>query len=178
MKGRKEGRSAGKYRAGAAFAAVAAALGAGKAAVAAQIVNQKKLVVERLRSLPAEDGTYTLLAATDPANPYGASLPWPKLESGRRPSRTAGAHLLMRDGEPVVYVERGGKGLRRLADLDPGDMGDAMTALAEAVEAGTLPKLAVERIDGEPVIGSGFEEVLVTAGFSRGPKRLVAAGAR
>ena len=50
-----------------------------------------------------------------------------------------------------------------------------MIALAEAVEGGTLPKLAVERIDGEPVIGSGFEEVLVTAGFSRGPRRMVAA---
>ena len=130
--------------------------------------------VERLRSLPADDGTYLLLAATDPANPYGASLPWPKLESGRRPSRTAGAHLLTRDGEPVVYVERGGKGLRRLGDLDTAEMGDAMVALAEAVEAGRLPKLAVERIDGEPVIGSGFEEVLVTAGFSRGPRRMVA----
>jgi ATP-dependent Lhr-like helicase len=81
----------------------------------------------------------------------------------------------MRDGEPVVYVERGGKGLRRLADLDMGEMGEAMTALAAAVEDGTLPKLGIERIDGEPVIGSGLEDVLVTAGFARGPRRLVAA---
>ncbi len=70
--------------------------------------------VERLRSLPEADGSYLVLAATDPANPYGASLPWPKLEGGRRPGRTPGAHLLLRDGEPVVFVERGGRGLLRL----------------------------------------------------------------
>ncbi len=68
--------------------------------------------VERLRSLPERDGSYLVLAATDPANPYGASLPWPKLEGGRRPGRTPGAHLLLRDGEPLVFVERGGRGLR------------------------------------------------------------------
>ena len=74
--------------------------------------------VERLRSLPEADGSYLLLAATDPANPYGASLPWPKLEGGRRPGRTPGAHLLLRDGEPVVFVERGGRGLLRLQPLE------------------------------------------------------------
>ena len=65
--------------------------------------------VERLRSLPEDDGSFLLLAATDPANPYGAALPWPKPPSGRRPSRTPGAHVLMRDGAPVLYVERSGK---------------------------------------------------------------------
>ena len=59
--------------------------------------------------------SYLVLAATDPANPYGASLPWPKLAGGRRPGRAPGAHLLLRDGEPMVYVERGGRGILRLA---------------------------------------------------------------
>jgi len=54
--------------------------------------------VERLRSLPEPKGEYLVLAATDPANPYGASLPWPKLEGGRRPGRTPGSYLLLRDG--------------------------------------------------------------------------------
>ena len=67
--------------------------------------------VERLRSLPEAEGSFQLLATTDPANPYGASLPWPKREGGRRPSRAPGAHVLLRDGEPVVYVERGGRGI-------------------------------------------------------------------
>ncbi|HEU5143326.1 MAG TPA: DEAD/DEAH box helicase, partial [Solirubrobacterales bacterium] len=50
--------------------------------------------VERLRSLPEADGSFQILAATDPANPYGASLPWPKAPSGRRPARAPGAYVL------------------------------------------------------------------------------------
>jgi ATP-dependent Lhr-like helicase len=128
--------------------------------------------VERLRSLPEADGSYLLLAATDPANPYGAALPWPKPPSGRRPARAPGAHVLLRDGEPLVYVERGGRSLLRLAALEGAELGAAMEALAEAVAAGRLSKLAVERLDGEPVIGSGHEEALLSAGFRRGPRRL------
>jgi ATP-dependent helicase Lhr and Lhr-like helicase len=130
--------------------------------------------VERLRSLPEPDGSYLLLAATDPANPYGASLPWPKLEGGRRPGRTPGAHLLLRDGEPVLFVERGGRGVLRLRRLEGAELEEAMRALADAVSAGQLPKLAVEKLDGEPVIGSGHEEALLAAGFSRGPRKLTA----
>ena len=131
--------------------------------------------VERLRSLPEADGSYLVLAATDPANPYGASLPWPKLEGGRRPGRTPGAHLLLRDGEPFVFVERGGRGLLRLKDLQGEELEEAMRALADAVAAGHLPKLAVEKLDGEAIIGSGHEDTLVGAGFSRGPRKLTAA---
>ncbi|MFT3864524.1 MAG: DEAD/DEAH box helicase [Solirubrobacterales bacterium] len=130
--------------------------------------------VERLRSLPEAQGEYTVLAATDPANPYGASLAWPKLEGGRRPGRTPGAYLLTRDGEPEVFVERGGRGLLRLREMGEEELGAAMRALAEAVIAGHLPKLAVEKLDGEAVIGSGHEEALIGAGFSRGPRKLTA----
>jgi ATP-dependent helicase Lhr and Lhr-like helicase len=130
--------------------------------------------VERLRSLPEANGSHLVLAATDPANPYGASLPWPKLEGGRRPGRTPGAHLLLRDGEPLVFVERGGRGILRLVPLEGTELEEAMRALAEAVAAGHLPKLAVEKLDGEAVIGSGHEEALIGAGFSRGPRKLTA----
>src|SRR4051794_19232948 len=130
--------------------------------------------VERLRSLPEADGSYLVLAATDPANPYGASLPWPKLEGGRRPGRTPGAHLLLRDGEPLVFIERGGRGLLRLQRIEGGELEEAMRALADAVAAGHLPKLAVEKLDGEAIIGSGHEDALVGAGFSRGPRKLTA----
>ena len=75
--------------------------------------------VERLRSLPEREDEYLVLAATDPANPYGAALPWPQARpSGRRPARTPGAYVLLRDGEPIVYVERGGKGILRLRELE------------------------------------------------------------
>jgi ATP-dependent helicase Lhr and Lhr-like helicase len=130
--------------------------------------------VERLRSLPEADGSFQLLAATDPANAYGASLPWPKAPSGRRPARAPGAHVLLRDGEAIVYLERGGRGILRLVELDDAELSAAMAVLADAVSAGRLPKLAVEKLDGEPVIGSGHEEALLSAGFSRGPRKLTA----
>jgi ATP-dependent Lhr-like helicase len=131
--------------------------------------------VERLRSLPEENGSFLVLAATDPANPYGASLPWPKPPSARRPARAPGAHVLLRDGAPVLYVERGGRGILRLLELDGDDLAAAVGALADAVAAGRLPKLAIEKLDGEPIVGSGHEEALLDAGFSRGPRKLTLA---
>ncbi len=130
--------------------------------------------VERLRSLPETEGELQILAATDPANPYGAALPWPKPPSGRRPARAPGAHVLLRDGEPLVYVERGGRSILRLRELDDSELAAAARALAEAVSAGRLPKLGIEKVDGEPAIGSGHEQALLSAGFSRGPRKLTA----
>ncbi len=133
--------------------------------------------VERLRGMPREEGKYLLLAATDPANPYGAALPWPKPRqegSGRRPSRSPGAYVLMRDGEPILYVERGGRGILRLRHLESEELGEAIGEVVTAAREGLIPKLGIERVDGEAVIGSGLEETLIAAGFSRQPRRLVA----
>ncbi|MDX6605546.1 MAG: ATP-dependent helicase Lhr and Lhr-like helicase, partial [Solirubrobacterales bacterium] len=130
--------------------------------------------VERLRSLPQADGSLQVLAATDPANPYGATLSWPKLEGQRRPARTAGAYVMLRDGEPLVYVERGGKGILRLQPLEGDQLAAALGELAAAAQGGQIEKLAIERLDGEPVIGSGMEAALIEAGFRRQPRRLVA----
>ncbi len=133
--------------------------------------------VERLRSLPRSEGEYLVLAATDPANPYGAGVPWPKREGGqggRRPSRTPGAYVLLRDGAPLLFVERGGRGILRLGGVPDALLAEGVAQLADAARAGLVPRLAIERLDGEPVIGSGLEETLVAAGFSRQPRRLVA----
>src|SRR5919197_2615381 len=130
--------------------------------------------VERLRSLPQAEGSLQVLAATDPANPYGATLSWPKLEGQRRPARTAGAYVMLREGEPLLYVERGGKGILRMQKIDDGEFIECLGALAEAAQAGQIEKLAIERVDGEPVIGSGMEAALIEAGFRRQPRRLVA----
>ena len=131
--------------------------------------------VERLRSLPRADGEYILLAATDPAQPYGAALSWPKRAEGRRPARAPGAFVLLRDGNPVVYVERGGKGIVRLVELEGEELVAAVSELAAAVEKGRMPKLGIERVDGDPVIGSEHEASIVAAGFSRQPRKLVVA---
>jgi ATP-dependent Lhr-like helicase len=132
--------------------------------------------IERLRGMPSRGGEYLILAATDPAQPYGAALRWPKRAEGRRPARTPGAYVLLRDGNPIVYVERGGKGIVRLVELEGEELVEAISQLAEAAREQMIPKLGIERIDGEPVIGSGLEEQLIAAGFSRQPRRLVAAG--
>jgi len=130
--------------------------------------------VERLRSQPLDDEALTVLAATDPANPYGATLPWPKLENRRRPSRTPGAYVLLRAGMPMIYLEKGGKGILRLdPNLTNEELGVMLTELARNAEEGLIAPLKVERFDGEPLIGSGFEAVLVSSGFSRQPRKLV-----
>ena len=132
--------------------------------------------VERLRAMPNVEDEYMILAATDPAQPYGASLAWPKREEGRRPARAPGAFVLLRDGNPIVYVERGGKGIVRLVELEGDALVEAVSRLAEAASSKLIPKLGIERVDGEPVMGSGLEAQIIAAGFSRQPRRLVAAG--
>jgi ATP-dependent helicase Lhr and Lhr-like helicase len=121
-------------------------------------------------------GRTLVLAASDPAQPYGAALAWPKRAEGQsRPTRVAGAYVVMVDAEPVVYVERGGRGLSSLAGAAQGEaeiLREAVGALADAVRAGRVGKLALERIDGEPAIGSELAETLVELGFQLGPRRL------
>ena len=131
--------------------------------------------VERLRSMRSDEPAGPLvLAATDPANPYGAALPWPKRDgdSARRPSRVPGAYVVTLDAEPVLYVERGGKALLPL--VDPGDdrLRPALEALADAVKRGRVPRLGVERFDGEPVVGSPAGELLIELGFRQSPRKL------
>ena len=131
--------------------------------------------VERLRGLRSDEPAGALvLAATDPANPYGASLPWPRRDEDqrRRPARVAGAYVVLLDAEPVLYVERGGKGLVPLRAPDESWLREALEALAEHVRRGRLKKLALERFDGEPIVGSPAEDLLVELGFRQGPRKL------
>ncbi|HET6878040.1 MAG TPA: ATP-dependent helicase [Jatrophihabitans sp.] len=124
------------------------------------------------------DGTAALvLAATDPANPYGAALPWPQqpraADTGRghQPARKAGALVVLVDGNCVLYVERGGRTLLSFTD-DPGALQPAADALALAVRDGALGKLQVERADGVPVTASALGEALAAAGFRPTPRGL------
>jgi len=128
--------------------------------------------VERLRAQRDDDeAPPVVLAATDPAQPYGAALKWPRVE-GRSPARTAGAYVVLSGAEPVLYVERGGKGLQILVAEDDARLPGAMEALVEAVQRGRIRRLAVERVNGEPVVGSAYEERLLGLGFRAGPRKL------
>jgi ATP-dependent Lhr-like helicase len=130
--------------------------------------------VERLRA--QKDGAEApplVLAATDPAQPYGAALPWPKRDhETRRPQRVAGAHVVLAGAEPVVYAERGGRGLQLLVADDDARVHPALEALAAFVLGDRRRKLSLEKVNGEPVIGTRFEAMLVELGFRSGPKKL------
>jgi ATP-dependent Lhr-like helicase len=129
----------------------------------------------RDRSRREEDAAL-VLAAADPANPYGAALPWPPRPAaadggGHRPGRQAGALVVLVDGELALYVERGGKSLLSWSD-DPACVQPAADALALAVRDGMLGKLAVERADGEAVLTSPLGAALEQAGFRPTPRGL------
>nr|MCU0258278.1 DEAD/DEAH box helicase [Solirubrobacteraceae bacterium] len=131
--------------------------------------------VERLRAdAAAQEQRPLVLAATDPAQPYGAALRWPEPRDGqRRPQRVAGAYLVLGGADPVLYVERGGRGLLVLGEPDAAQVDAALGALAAFVTDGRAKlRLQLERVDGEPVVGSDWEARLVEAGFRQGPRRL------
>ncbi|MEZ5088543.1 MAG: hypothetical protein R2719_01835 [Micropruina sp.] len=116
-----------------------------------------------------------VLAAADPANPYGAALGWPARDTDSRhqPARKAGALVVLIDGALVLYVERGGRTLLSFTD-DPESLAAAARALAEAVHRGVLGKLTVAKIDGADVLGSdhALAEALAGAGFRLTPQGL------
>jgi ATP-dependent Lhr-like helicase len=143
--------------------------------------------VDRLRSISTSvdaesrrPGEATVLAATDPANPYGAALPWPErshqpeLAEGRRghqPARKAGALVVVVDGYCTLYVERGGKTLLSFTE-DPHLLRCAAEALAVIVKEGALGKLHVESADGAQLAGSPLAEALELGGFRPSPRGL------
>ena len=128
--------------------------------------------VDRLRSF-AEDpdaaDRIVVLAAADPANPYGASLPWPDRgpgQPGHRAGRKAGAFVVLVGGRLVLYLEKGGKSLLAF-DPEPEAIRVAIGALADAARSGRIGKLEPERFDGEPLRGSDLESAFLDAGFRR-----------
>ena len=140
--------------------------------------------VDRMRALaqpPPAGGegasapVVVVLAATDPANAYGAALPWParpgETPGSHRPGRKAGALVVLADGQLVLYVERGGKTLLSWTS-DPAALAPAATALADAVHAGALGRLTVERADGAGVYDSPLAQALEEAGFRPTPRGL------
>jgi ATP-dependent Lhr-like helicase len=129
--------------------------------------------VDRMRGLVSAPETErrVVLPAADPAQPYGAALPWPPSEVTHRPGRKAGAIVVMVNGELVLYVERGGRTLLSWSDemavLEP-----AAAALAGAVRQGALGRVTVEKADGEGVLNSPLAAALETAGFRATPRGL------
>ncbi|TWG11734.1 Lhr family ATP dependent helicase [Micromonospora palomenae] len=144
--------------------------------------------VDRIRALAdpvdgarGRGGPAVVLAATDPANPYGAALPWPERvvdsgdgaapATGHRAGRKAGALVVLVDGDLVLYVERGGRTILSFTD-DAEALAAAGKALADAVHSGALGAMSVERADGEAVRSSPLRDALTAAGFRATPRGL------
>ncbi|MFI7022442.1 ATP-dependent helicase [Micromonospora sp. NPDC049900] len=146
--------------------------------------------VDRIRALaePLDGGRAArgapavVLAATDPANPYGAALPWPErvvdsgdattpAPTGHRAGRKAGALVVMVAGDLVLYVERGGRTILSFTD-DADALTAAGKALADAVHSGALGPMSVERADGAAVRSSPLRAALTAAGFRTTPRGL------
>jgi ATP-dependent helicase Lhr and Lhr-like helicase len=130
--------------------------------------------IDRLRSFSVDGvsrraSTVVVLAATDPANPFGAALPWPSVE-GHKPGRKAGALVGIVDGELSLFVEKGGKSVLTLGSSDE-TLGLVAAELARVVRSG-IGKLRVEKVDGEYVIGTPFGTALEAAGFTATPQGL------
>jgi len=137
-------------------------------------------------------GRTVVLAAADPANPYGAALPWPDraeradraesgggtaanavTSSGHKPGRKAGALVVLVDGRLALYVERGGRSLLSFTP-DEAALQSAADALALSVRDGALGRLTVERADGEGVLSGEhpLARALASAGFHATPRGL------
>lgn len=151
-----------------------AGLGAAQFAVPAALD-----LLRSMRDVPEEPRT-VVMAATDPANPYGAALAWPdrvhlpELEAGKRghqPARKAGALVVLMNGDCALYVERGGKTLLSFTAQES-VLQAAAAALAVSVRAGSLGKLHVESADGDPIVASALGSALEQAGFRPSPRGL------
>ncbi|MEU5268198.1 ATP-dependent helicase [Streptomyces hygroscopicus] len=123
-----------------------------------------------------------VLAAADPANAYGAALPWPDppADASHRPGRKAGAMVVLVDGELTLYMERGGKTLlawpageaEAASPEDDARLWAAVEALAESARAGTLGSVTVERVNGLQALSSPIGKLLESAGFHPTPRGL------
>jgi len=145
--------------------------------------------VDRLRAMrePGEDPAVFTIAATDPANPYGAALNWPERDEGRKPMRTAGALVVLADGRLVAWLAKdrpsssgtrsvpwGERALLTFVEEEPVDAGRTRTLIAralagEAARAHGAP-FFIDEVDGRPIDESPMAEPLRDAGFARTPR--------
>ena len=135
--------------------------------------------VDRLRAVrtpdvAGEDAATRVLAATDPANPYGAALDWPAPlhDSRHLPKRAAGAHVVLVAGALAVFVERGGRSLLTFSD-DGEALAAAAAALADLVDDGRVDRLQLQRVDGDAPQDQPVLDHLRAAGFVDHPRGLI-----
>ncbi|CAL9557943.1 ATP-dependent RNA helicase RhlE [Streptomyces sp. enrichment culture] len=150
-------------------------LGAAQFAMDGAVDRLRAAASARERAEGSADPQAVVLAAADPANAYGAALPWPEPPNGasHKPGRKAGSLVVLVDGELTLYMERGGKTLLSWApEPDTPALRAAADALAAAAGAGALGTVTVERINGTAALTSPLSRALEGAGFHATPRGL------
>ncbi|MFE2232394.1 DEAD/DEAH box helicase [Streptomyces sp. JL2001] len=151
-------------------------LGAAQFAMDGAVDRLRAAATARDRGAEAGAGPRAVvLAAADPANAYGAALPWPEppTGAGHKPGRKAGSMVVLVDGELTLYMERGGKTvLSWPTEPDDPALHAAAEALAAAALAGSLGTVTVERMNGAAALTSPLSKTLEAAGFHATPRGL------
>jgi ATP-dependent Lhr-like helicase len=132
---------------------------------------------DRLRALrdasEDDDSRTFVLAATDPANPYGAAVAWPDGE-GARPQRAAGAQVILHDGRLVAWLSRADRNISTFLPESEPERSETLAAIAGAlgslVASGRRNVLLVARVDGEEPGRSPLARFLGEAGFQPGSR--------
>ncbi len=134
--------------------------------------------VDRLRAARfSEESPQTLLlAATDPVQPFGALLPWPEpTASSARPRRSAGARVVIANGELLAWLDRSA---RKLFGFTTAEISEAearqrvAAALRGLFRDRSRGVVRIDEIDGQPAARSAWRDALVAAGFRVGFKGL------
>lgn len=150
-------------------------LGAAQFAMDGAVDRLRAAATARDRTDSGAPGRALVLAAADPANAYGAALPWPESPGGvgHKPGRKAGALVVLVDGELILYMERGGKSLLAWpTEPDHPGLLAAGQALAAAAASGALGTVTVERTNGAAALTSDLGRTLEAAGFVATPRGL------
>ncbi|MEI7032957.1 DEAD/DEAH box helicase [Streptomyces pratensis] len=150
-------------------------LGAAQFAMDGAVDRLRAASTARDRRDPGAPPQALVLAAADPANAYGAALPWPEPPDGatHKPGRKAGALVVLVDGELTLYMERGGKTLLAWpSDPDAPALRAAAEALAASARGGALGTVTVERTNGVSSLSSPLGRALEAAGFLATPRGL------
>jgi ATP-dependent Lhr-like helicase len=139
--------------------------------------------VDLLRSLRVQQNPDRVemlqLAATDPANPYGALMRWPAApDSGSSVTRSVGARVILCDGALVAYLRRGNPNLQVFLPEEEPQRSHVARSLSEflvrrvqgergedeAERAGML----ISTVNGVVVAESEMARALLDAGFAAG----------
>ena len=129
-------------------------------------------IVDRMRRIRdgADDDTAVLLAATDPANPYGWLLPWPEFGNEQakhtsQPKRSTGARVVLVGGDPVLYLNRSGRAVKVRSGASDEELAQAIAQLSGIARGRRRRDLEIETIDGESALASPHRALFEAAGF-------------